>query len=833
MNDLDKNRDIENVLIEASEETQPNPVFKAELEQNLRAAHKPRTAFSWNWKGLFPTLTGIGALAALAFFMVWLITTLKPEGHVGSGDETPAATPTPGAVIDPNITPEGDSEGGYAFRGGRLFLAAPLPDSPAAANVYDFVSDPPATLEEARTLAEQFEIQGEIYTTASAGLPDQTVYVASDGKRMLTVYTVNYFTYLPDARRLYRVNGNLPVENAEAVIAEFLGANGFDFPYVIGESAMPGMYEVYETAPDGLPIRFDSPSMRVYFGGDGEVVSLDATLKHYDPSPVGEYGIISAQEALDALLDESGNSASFLEMGYSTGYEPPQQWYREYPDNQTVSISGSISSYAAAIPGGNSLYLLDGIPLSGNTDGLESLNDYIFAQATGQFVVENGIRRFVVESLNMDAEPAYVSGSLRSEDGAIILTSDTDGTEYILTDAPADLPLNTEIGVSYLGVSGVIVDGIMDWTNIHFSEDANNMGGGGGGGGAGFRKLNLSGEPMPFPTPIPANEQYTPAEIASFIKYAVQDGDTLAGIAEKFGVTVEELMRVNFITDPSVVSVGWVLTIPGVPAPTRLENARGVAQINLFVLPDGSQRADYWFTTEDGQWFYSLEGENLEALQQFVNRPIAVTGNVRFGEQGETYLEVESFEPLYPGLQFQILKGSQEASQISGNPVVLFTSEGTTYIQLDRTGAFPEQNLYYADGEEVLVEALIVPGETYAGYPAIRVFNTAPAINPVNGKPFDLPIMADKLEPMPDPFGGEPYSQPDLVIERIELAYYAPSANMLYASPSGEFTPDLYVQPVWHFHGRYANGSNIVDFYIQALDREFLSPEYDRFFSGG
>lgn len=827
MNDLDKNRDIENLLIEASEETQPNPVFKAELEQKLRAMHKPRAAFSWNWKGLLPTLTGIGALTALALFMVWLITTLKPEGHVGSGDETPAATPTPGAVIDPNITPEGDVEGGYDFRGGKLFLAALLPDSPAAANVYDFVSDPPATLEEARALAEQFGLQGEIYTTAFPGLPDQTVYVASDGKRMLTVYTVNYFTYLPDTRLLYRVNGNLPVENTEAVIAEFLGANGFDFPYVIGESAMPGMYEVYETAPDGLPIRFDSPSMRFYFGGDGQVVSLDATLKHYDSSPVGEYGIISAQDALDALLDESGNSASLLEMGYSTGYEAPQQWYREYPDNQTVTISGSVSSYAAAIPGGSSLYLLDGIPLGGNTDGLKSMNDYAFAQATGKFVVEGDIRMFIVESLNMDVEPVYASGSLRSEDGAIILTSDLDGTEYILADAPADLPLNTKIGVSYLGVNGVVVDGVMDWTNIQFSEDANSM----GGGGAGFRKLNLSGEPIPFPTPIPANEQYTPAELASFVKYTVQGGDRLAGIAEKFGVTVEELMSVNFITDPSVVSVGWVLTIPGVPAPTRLENARGVVQINLFILPDDSQHADYWFTTEDGQWYYSLEGENLEPLQQFVNRPVAITGNVRFGEQGETYLEVESFEPLYPDLQFQILKGTQEASQVNGNPVVLFTSEGTTYVQLISTGVFPDQNSYY--DTEVLIEALIVPGETYAGYPTIRVFNTTPAVNPINGKPSDLPIMADKLQPIPDPFGGEPYSQPDLVIERIELAYYAPSANMLYASPSGEFTPDLYVQPVWHFHGRYANGSNIVDFYIQALDREFLSPEYDQFFSGG
>lgn len=834
MNELEKNREIETLLIEASEQTQPNPVFQSELEQKLRAAHKPRAALAWNWNGLIPTLTGIGALAALALFMVWLIATLKPKDDFGTPEEIPAVvTPTPGAIIDPDATPSDTSQGGYDFRGGKLFLAAPLPESPDIANVYNLSTDPPATLEQAQALAAQFGLQGEIYTITFPGSPDLTGYVVTDGKRILTVYTVNYFNYMPDIKQLYRGIGAVPEGDADAVIAEFLNANGFDFPYVILNTAMPGMYEVYETAPDGLPIRFDSPSMRVTIGEDGEVAGLDANLKNYDPNPAGEYGIISAQEALDALLDESGNGASFIEMGYSTGYEPPIQWFREYPDNQTVAISGTIASYDAAIPGGSALYLLDGTPLTGNISGLETLHDYAFIQATGRFIVEGDIRRFTVESFKADVEAAYISGTLRSEGGDIILTSDLDGMDYILPDAPADLPLNTEIGVSYLGVNGVIVDGVMDWTSIQFFADANNAGGGGGGGGAGFHKLNLSGEPMPFPTPIPAEEQYTPAELASFLKYPVQPGDTLGSIAEKFGVSVEELTRVNYIADSSSLTVGWVLTIPGVPGPTRLENARGTLQINLFIQEDGSQRAEYWFTAEADQSFYALEGEALEALQELVNRPIAVTGNIRIGERGEMFLDVESFEPLYPGLQFQILKGAQEQSQINGNPVVLFASEGTTYIQLISTGVMPDQNYYQADAGEILLEALVVPGETYAGYPAIRVFSSMPAINPVNGEPSELPIMADKLQPVPDPFaGGGPFQQPNLVIETVELAYYAPNANLIYTSPPGAFTPDMYAQPIWLFHGRYANGFE-VDFAIQALRREFLSPEYDQFFTGG
>lgn len=823
----DKNP-IERIIQETAEETRPNAIFAAELEEKLRRMHVPRRTTQLPFRNFLPIVTGAIALGALTFFTIWLFANLSPKGMPGSGEELPAAT-TPAPEAEPNPAPEIQREGGYDFRGGKLFLSQPLPELPQAANVYTLSADPPATLEQAQALAAQFGLQGDIYTTAFPGAPSG--YIVTDGKRILTVYTVNYFNYAPDVKQLYR-GGAVPDGDMEAVIAEFLSGNGFDFPYVISETSSPGMYEVYETAPDGLPIRFGSPSMRVTIGADGEVAGLDASLKNYDPNPVGGYGVISAQEALDALLDETGNGPSFIEMGYSTGYEPPLQWFREYPDNQTVTISGSLASYDSATPGGSSLYLLDGVPLAGNTSGLEALDDFAFIQATGQFVVEGDIRRFVVESFNAEVAPAFISGALRSEGGAIILTNDMDGMEYVLPDAPADLPLNTDPGASYLGVNGVIVDGVMDWTSIQFYADASNMGGGGGGGGAGFRKLNLSGEPIPFPTPIPTDEQYTPAELASFLKYPVQAGDTLESVAEKFGVSVEDLMRANFMTEPSVISPGWTLIIPGVPGPTRLENTRGVVQINLFLEPGGSQRAEYWFTAEADQSFYALEGDNLEALQELVNRPIAVTGDIRIGERGETFLVMESFEPLYPGLQFQIMKGRQEQAQINGEPVIFFASEGTTYVQLMPTGGAPDQNYYQTDEGEILLEALAVPDETYAGYPAIRVFSFAPAIDPVSGKPFELPITADKLEPIPDPTGGGPYEQPDLVIESVELAYYVPDTTMQYSSPSEAIAPEMYLQPIWLFHGRYANGFE-VNFAVQALQREFLSPEYDQVFTGG
>lgn len=48
--------------------------------------------------------------------------------------------------------------------------------------------------------------------------------------------------------------------------------------------------------------------------------------------------------------------------------------------------------------------------------------------------------------------------------------------------------------------------------------------------------------------------------------YVVQPGDSPSSIAEQFGVSVEELMAVNGITDPTALFAGQELIIPGAQA---------------------------------------------------------------------------------------------------------------------------------------------------------------------------------------------------------------------------------------------------------------------------
>lgn len=53
------------------------------------------------------------------------------------------------------------------------------------------------------------------------------------------------------------------------------------------------------------------------------------------------------------------------------------------------------------------------------------------------------------------------------------------------------------------------------------------------------------------------------SEESGSIEYVVQEGDTLFSIARRFGVDMAELARVNGITDPSTIYVGQRLIIPG------------------------------------------------------------------------------------------------------------------------------------------------------------------------------------------------------------------------------------------------------------------------------
>jgi len=106
----------------------------------------------------------------------------------------------------------------------------------------------------------------------------------------------------------------------------------------------------------------------------------------------------------------------------------------------------------------------------------------------------------------------------------------------------------------------------------------------GGGGGAGGRpnpgKIPTATAFAVLPEPTILSGGASVTQGGGSDTYVVQSGDTLMAIADKLGVPVEELIRLNNLTDPSHLEVDQVLKVPsrGGTQPTPVPGAQPTRQ---------------------------------------------------------------------------------------------------------------------------------------------------------------------------------------------------------------------------------------------------------------
>ncbi len=803
--------DTARAMYRAAQTINVNPLFQAELEKRLKDAHKPKGIFSMpTSKKLMAALGWAMALIVLAIVLNWAIRSLAPEPMPAAGNTPTSSLPQENSPAPPNApnqaapAPNGNT---YDWHGTTLYLSQPLPQSPAEANIYWLKLDQHATVESARALAQRLGIAGEVYQSAGE-LPGTTDFFITDGKQSLSVRSDRYFTYYADLQESPFAASNPP--DASATIDQFLKAHGFDFEYKLEYSDIMHGYHVEPLTPDGLVI----PEDYLLFTLDetGQVASITANLLDYEP--IGMYGIRSAEQAWQQLLDPNG-SAGLVEWAASPG-RVQHVWRRIYPLDQTVTLYGRVTSRPSIEPGKPPFVQIDLHSATGNTNGMDGFSQNSYFEATGQFIMENGIEEFNVTTWKVSdllTEDGLV-GTLRKEGEQVILET-ADGN-YTLTDMPVDLPMPFENAF----VIGTKLGNTFDWKIMDDRMTPNGSAGGGGGGGLGLYRLNLSGTPVPFPTPTPIPGTPTPLS-TSQTYYLVQAGDTLSSIAQAYGISSEELMRANGIDDPAALFVGQTLIIPGVN-PQQIEGLRGIVTITINKQAKGSQRMVYGFMVDPAKnpgGYMLLEGEDLQPLQQNNNRPVDIWGVVdHLNENGMPVITVERYEIPFPDLSFQILRGTQKLTEVEGQPATLFTTgDGKTYVQLYTDGT-TGSSLIGVEGDEVLLEALIIPDEAFGGYAALRVFGGSLAINPKNGQPVELTVTADQPPAVDEPSPSANPTPPTAAIEKVELVYYVPDPRYVPASDQ------RYIQPVWRFYGHYSNGDEF-EVLIQALKEEFLLPE--------
>jgi len=773
-------------------------------------SQKPKSEVSlFLSKKLVPILGWAVGLIAIALLFNWGRHAIAPQPQ-------PAIANTPLSGVETNANaPIAQT---YERRGTTLTLSQPLPGSPSEASVFLAQPERRATIESARTLADQFSMQGEIYEMP-AEIGDKTDFLIVDGDQRLIIRSDRYFTYYPNYPVWNYDFIKVDNPNVEELIGDFMQTVGFDFEYKIEPSGLYSRYYVFPLAPDGIALHYDyfkASGLLFRFDNTG-IISVEASLMNYDP--VGKYGIITAEEALQKYLDS--NATVGLIEGMHSSAKPAQAWHRYYPKDQTVTIFGWMNS-VKSLEGGSPLVTLDNYTVIGDLAGINETTANTFIEATGQFHAEDNADVFVLESWKVyDGYDEGYQGTLQREGEEIVLIT-MENQKLILPDVPPDVPLPLE----NVYVMGVTRGDTFEWKS--FDMRMTEGGGGGGGGGIGFYKLNLTGTPMPLPTPQQELNQGTG-------EYVVQENDTRDSIAESYGMTTDELMWSNGLSE-EIVFVGQILTIPSTrsgPQPgQRIEGQRGLLNVTLYNQPDGSQRAEYivYFNPDRQPYSYGilLEGTNLTALQAYQNRPVEIWGTIdRYDDQRGVYVvNVERFEIPFPDLQVQILRGTQKIIELQGQPATLFTADdGEAYVQMGPSGGL-DSSLIGVEGDQVLLEALAIPHETFGGYATLRVFSAAMAIDPQDGQLFDLAITADQPyvtdEPTADELlDQESYVPPTATIEKVELVYYI--SNPRYAIPDPNADP-AYIQPMWRFYGHYSNGDEF-EVLIQALQDEFLSPE--------
>lgn len=799
-------------LVETASSLQPGDQFIKRTEMQLKDAftakkEKTMKRFTVFWQ----VLAGTAAIVALALGTIWLVRIVAQEPHNPSvpvglptatlfeSTSTPEATPVPTTTtqacdkvsynVQANDTlasiaksysisvDELKSYNGlntdmvftgqsliiplckqYNWHGTTVLRTVDFPQPPAEMKIYTHSASAPATIESARKLAERFGIQGDMFQDPNG--PGSPSYLVTDGKQRIFVSSAGQFNYYSDFSQ--EIN-EVPValETATSAIETFLKGHGFDFDYQLlpANGIGAGWFYVLPLTIEGKPVRFDfglAQRLEVRISPDGQIIRLDAHLLSPDPQPVGKFGLISAEAAWQKFLSDA--PFGVLQSSHSDSSER-SFWYRVYPENQPVTVYGSITSFASVETGRPPLVDVNDFTATGNIIGMEKLADNTFVQAQGQFFSENGARKFRVDTWQTfdQSKMLYLDGSLRSEGGKIIFSSQ--GTDYNLEDVPADVPIPLE----NVSISGVAKEAQLDWESILYFKSPNQ--GGGGGCGGSFAKLNLSGILVPWPTSTPV-------------------------------VAQSEL-----------------------PTGQRIEGKRGNLSINLYEQKDGSKRTEYNFFSPDAE--YILQGQGLDQLNNNHNRPVTIWGTVTgYNQYQIPIVTVERFEIPYPDLKFQILRGTQKLITIDGQQVTLFTSEaGKSYVQLMPAGR-PDNSLIGVQGDLVEDEVLIIPDETFGGYPAMRVFSGGMATSPKTGQPEEMKITADQPYVMPEPVSSSGPT-PILTIDSIELVYYTPNPQYASGFPDA-MSP--YLQPVWRFSGHYGDGSE-TEILIQALKPDFLLPE--------
>ncbi len=775
-------------LLRAAGEMQADPQFSAQLEKKLLAAArqgKARNSSSglteW-FSGLGRTLAYAGLALALVAGLSWVVRSLVPgDALIGAASRqtpspvvsaSPEASSTPLLGTEPASTPEGAGEQGElpgVTNRPSLSFAAGFPEAPAEAPVYQVAAGRPLTPDGALEAAARLGIEGQLYEYPSEA--GGTNFLVSDGwSQVHFMGSLDYFAYTADITTVLEDHPDgLPFDEQAQLAGEWLVNRGLiaDLGGYQAEALLPWPNTVrFVPLLEGRPVRFagfEAPRIDVELDLQGKVTSL--TYQLLQVQPAGALPVVAAEEAwrqAQAYREGPGVALAVRDA------QPLQfqTWLREYPLDERVDLWDYASWLVPLDAGAPPLAYLRNYPLSGDVTGLVSqVSMGQFLHAWGQFrEPEPGKRVFDLEGWEPAEENSgegRSSQQYESREGTVRREGER-----------AYFELGSGERLELPGLPASVPDGLQG---------------------------TLWGKPQDNPEPY-------------MEWHILQSGEGATG----------PVIRTGWLSPVSLVPVQPAPgPEPGVERGQRIEGLEGVLGVRYWEADSGERTLEVLFSSEPAEGFpvefwASLSGLALPELESAHRATVRLWGTVTNILDGLPQVEVERWELAAPAPEVRAWMGTWETATLDGVQAVLFTSQDGAQYVFGPSFDMMAQSMVGRPGDVVIVEGVLLAGETLGGYPVIQMAGAQ-----VPGRISDLSqyeTQSDKPQVRyREPGGWEALPGGEIVIEQIELVYITEDTS--HGSRSQD-APPLYLQPAWRFTGRYASGEQ-VEILVQAVPETY------------
>lgn len=225
---------------------------------------------------------------------------------------------------------------------------------------------------------------------------------------------------------------------------------------------------------------------------------------------------------------------------------------------------------------------------------------------------------------------------------------------------------------------------------------------------------------------IGPNDRYSKQKRDRF--YKVRRGNTLAGIAARFGMRVDDLMAANNLRNRHRIRVGQVLRLPGPDTKPKitLASARPPLEVRLSAPVDGLYTVRSGDTLSLIAGRYGLDEDQLVRLNQLSNKNRIYRGQVlrlteRAAASAETETEIE-IETEIVASAIDEPAAETDASEISSDATEVTTAEETdTFLVAQAQAPLAADPSDYAvsDGQTIEVQAAETLGH-YAEWLGLR-----------------------------------------------------------------------------------------------------------------